>query len=52
VYDHAHEYLKPNSIPQVILLIADYQYKAAFVSDPEINLAAFLTNLMVEAEFA
>ena len=51
VYDTAHEYLKPSSIPAVILLIADYQYKAAFVSDPEINLAAFLTNFMVEAEW-
>jgi DNA polymerase III delta prime subunit len=51
VYDHAHDILKPSSIPAVVLLIADYQYKAAFVADHEINLAAFLTNLMVEAEW-
>lgn len=51
IYDSAHEYLKPQSIPQVVLLIAEYQYKAAFVTDPEINLAAFLTNMMVEAEW-
>lgn len=51
VYDTMHDFLKPGSIPQVVLLIADYQYKAAFVADHEINLAAFLTNLMVEAEF-
>lgn len=52
VYDSLHDFLKPNSIPAVVLLIADYQYKAAFVADHEINLVAFLTNLMVEAEFA
>lgn len=52
VYDTMHDVLKPSSIPAVVLLIADYQYKAAFVADHEINLVAFLTNLMVEAEFA
>lgn len=51
VYDTMHDNLKPASLPQVVLLIADYQYKAAFVADPEINLAAFLTHLMVEAEW-
>ena len=51
IYDTMHDNLKSASLPQVILLIADYQYKAAFVSDPEINLAAFLTHLMVEAEW-
>lgn len=52
VYDSMHDFIKPQSIPSVVLLLADYQYKAAFVSDPEINLAAFLTTLMVEAEWA
>lgn len=52
IYDSMHEILKPSCIPQIILVIADYQYKASFVSDPEINLAAFLTTIMVEAEFA
>ena len=51
VYDSMHDYLKPSSLPQVVLLLADYQYKAAFCADPEINLAAFLTHLMVEAEW-
>lgn len=51
IYDTAHDYLKPTSIANVVLLIADYQYKAAFVADQEINLAAFLTTLMVEAEW-
>ena len=51
LYDTATEYLKPNSIPQLVLILADYQYKAAFVADQEINLAACLTEIMVEAEF-
>lgn len=51
MYDIATEYLKPNSIPQLVLILADYQYKAAFVADQEINLAACLTEVMVECEF-
>jgi len=35
-----------NQVPQLVLTIADYQYKAAFVSDQEINLVACLTELM------
>jgi DNA polymerase III delta prime subunit len=38
-------------IPQLILLLADYQYKAAFVADPEINLVACLTEIMAACEF-
>ena len=33
LYDTASVYLKPSSIPQMVLIIADYQYKAAFVAD-------------------
>lgn len=40
------------SIPQLVLLIADYQYKAAFVADQEINLTACLTEIMANVEFA
>jgi DNA polymerase III delta prime subunit len=51
LYDAAYDYVKPSDIPQLILLIADYQYKDAFVADKEINLVAFLTNCMMELEF-
>ena len=51
LYDTASDFLKPNSIPQLVLILADYQYKAAFVADQEINLAACLTEVMVECEF-
>lgn len=51
LYDTAAEHVRANSIPQLVLIIADYQYKSAFVADREINLVACLTELMVEVEF-
>jgi DNA polymerase III delta prime subunit len=50
-YNNAVDVLQPNSVPQMVLLLADYQYKAAFVADQEINLAAFLTEVMAGCEF-
>ena len=51
VYDNIHEYAEPQSIPQVVVTVADYQYKSAFVADHEINVMAMLTELMVETQF-
>ena len=51
LYDALYEKLKPHSIPKAVLILADYQYKAAFVSDQEINTVACLTELMVECDF-
>ena len=51
LYDTSTDYMKPNSIPQLVLILADYQYKGAFVADQEINIAACLTEIMVECEF-
>jgi DNA polymerase III delta prime subunit len=51
LYDSLYEPLKPNSVPQLVLILAKYQYQAAFVADPEINLIACLTEIMVECEF-
>ncbi len=51
LYDGLYNFLEPNSIPQAVLIIADYDYKANFVTNPEINLVACLTNLMVELDF-
>lgn len=39
-----------NQVPQLVLAIADYQYKSAFVSDQEINLVACLTEIMASVE--
>lgn len=51
LYDSASTYVSPRSIPQLVVTIADYQYKSAFVADQEINLVACLTEIMVECEF-
>lgn len=51
LYDAASDYMKPSSIPQLVLILAGYQYKAAFVADQEINILACLTEIMVEGEF-
>jgi len=51
IYDTASQYIKPASIPQLVLIIGDYQFKAAFVADPEINIVACLTMIMTECEF-
>jgi DNA polymerase III delta prime subunit len=51
IYDGLYELLKPNSVPQLVLHLAKYQYQAAFVADAEINMAACLTEIMVDCEF-
>ena len=51
LYDMATDVVKSNSIPELVLILAEYQYKAAFVADPEINLAAAFTRIMIDIEF-
>ena len=51
IYDTMYEYLKPQSVPVAVLKIADYQYKNVHVADPEVNLTAFFTEIMVDCEF-
>src|SRR5210317_1112888 len=51
IYDSMYDYVKPESIPQVVVTLADYQYKSAFVADYEINMVACLTELMVDCEW-
>lgn len=51
IFDTANEYIEPNSIPKLVLYMADYQYKSAFVVDQEINFVAFLTEVMMDCEF-
>jgi DNA polymerase III delta prime subunit len=45
IYDTLYEHLKPNSIPNAVLILARYQYQSAFVADQEINLSATLCEL-------
>lgn len=51
IYDGMSEYLASHSIPQAVVILAKYQYQAAFVSDQELNLVAALTEIMIECEF-
>ena len=52
LYDKLYEYFDgTSSSAQAVLLLAEYQYKAAFVADQEINMLACLTEIMVECEF-
>ncbi len=52
LYDQSTTYIKPQSIPQLVLILADYQYKHAFVADHELNVVACLTEIMANVEFA
>ena len=51
LYDGLYELLKPQSVPQLVLILAKYQYQSAFVADHEINMVACLTEVMVDCEF-
>jgi len=51
VYDNMDDSVAPNSIPKLVLILADYQYKAAFVADAELNMVACLTEMMANLEF-
>ena len=50
VYEILYKHLQPQSIPQAVLVIAGYQYKAAFVADQEINMVACLTEVMANCK--
>ena len=51
IYDSLYDYIDNSSIPHVVVIIGDYQYKSAFVADQEINLLACFTEIMARAKF-
>ena len=51
IYDGLYTNMEPQSIPQAVITIAEYQYKSAFAADQEINMVACLTELMVECNW-
>jgi len=51
VYDGMYSFIKPESIPQAVVILARYQYQSAFVADQEIHIVAMLTELMVDVDF-
>ncbi len=50
-YDKAVNYIEQQSIPQMVLILSEYQYRAAFVADREINTMAALTEMMAQLKF-
>ena len=51
LYDNMAEVVASRSIPQLVLILADYQYKHAFVADHELNVVACMTEIMANVEF-
>lgn len=51
IYDSLTDHLENQSIPEAILIIAEAQYRSAFVADQEINLVACLVQLMMSCSF-
>jgi len=51
IYDKSSDFVETNSIPELVLILGDYQYKAAFVADHEINLTACLVECMANLQF-
>jgi len=51
IYDEGGNRVEHSTMPGFVVTLADYMYKAGFVADPEINMVAFLTEIMIECEF-
>ena len=51
IYDTCNSIVEKESIPDLILLMAKYQYQAALVANPEINLAAAILEIMMSCQF-
>ena len=51
IYDNMSDYVEPSSIPQLVLILADYSYKDSFVADHELNLVACMTEIMSSIKF-
>ena len=51
IYDNMYEYVDGPSIPHVVVILGEYQYKSSFVADQEINMLACLTEVMARSKF-
>jgi len=51
IYDRMIDHIKPPCVPQIVLILADYQYKNAFAADHELNVVACMTEIMANVEF-
>jgi DNA polymerase III delta prime subunit len=51
IFDNMNEYAQPQSVPQIVVTLAEYQFKNSFVADRELNMVACLTELMANVEW-
>ena len=51
IYDNMVEQVEPASIPQLVLILADYSYKDSFMADHELNVVACMTEVMSQINF-
>ena len=51
LYDNLYDNIDHSTIPHAVVVLADYQYKSAFVADQEINLLACLSEIMAQCKF-
>jgi DNA polymerase III delta prime subunit len=51
LYDHMYNFIKSESIPQLVVILAEYQYKSAFCIDQELNTMAMIVEIMSDVEF-
>ena len=51
LYNSLYDHLDGTSIPHAVVILGEYQYKAAFVADQEINMLACLTEIMARGKF-
>ena len=51
IYDSLYDNVEGSGIPHIVVILGEYQYKAAFVADQEINMLACLTEIMARARF-
>lgn len=51
LFETCDEYFTPNSVPQLALILAKYDYNSAFVANHELNIIACLTEILIECNF-
>ena len=51
IYDVLYDEIDPSTVPHLVLATADYSYKSAFVADQEINMLAYMIEVMTQVKF-
>jgi replication factor C small subunit len=51
IYDRLSTYVQPASIPELVMTLANYDYRSAFVADKEINLVSMLVEVSAKTDF-